>query len=182
MSLTALAAIIAAAVGVIRLLRRLWLARSEPIGHPEATVTASGFERPDGLAGPPAAKLQSRRVKLAVTLAGFIAALSDEGRQGPVARALGIRLVDARTGQPIKLRQKVIRGATITAWQALVERFLPRPDVSNREQNRQAADQIKLARQRHGDDRAAFEAAVMRIHKEPRSAPPVHAFRPSLGS
>jgi hypothetical protein len=165
-SLTALGAIIAAAVGVIRLLRRLWPARPEPIGRPEATVRTFGFERPDGLAGPLAAKLQSRWVKFAVTLAGFIAAVSDEGRQGPVARALGIRLVDARTGRPITLRQKVIRGATIAGWQALVQRFFPRPDVWSREENREAAEQIKLARQRHGDDRAAFEAAVMRFYNE----------------
>jgi hypothetical protein len=123
------------------------------------------------------ARLQTPRVKLALALVGFLISVLLEGRRGAGYRVLGLRLVDARSGGRLTLRQRVVRVASREASNTATSRLFPVPKVPPPAENEKLQSQLEDARREHADDPTARQRAVTAIFKEHS---PDHPFRPLL--
>jgi len=65
----------------------------------------------------------SKRASIALHVCMFALSVLLTGRRGPGSRVAGIRLVDARAGEPVSLGQAALRAGTQRAWQLLVRRL-----------------------------------------------------------
>jgi len=68
----------------------------------------------------------SKRVSNALRVFTFVLNVLLTGRRGPGSRIVGIRLVDARTGGPLSLRQATLRAGSRQGWLFLVRRLTAR--------------------------------------------------------
>jgi len=67
----------------------------------------------------------SKRVSIALRVFAFVLNVLLTGRRGPGSRIVGTRLVDARTGGPVSLRQATLRAGSRQGWLFLVSPYPP---------------------------------------------------------
>jgi hypothetical protein len=107
-------------------------------------------------------------------LSAFAAATLLDGRHGPGARAVGIRLADARSGGRPTRRQAVVRVGTHRAWQAVTTRLLPWPKVRPLHEDEGVRSELEAVRLEYADDQEALNDAIMRTYQQ-RQVDPVRA-------
>src|SRR5207245_9329421 len=103
---------IAASAGAFFIQRRARRAvggRSSHAPEERRTVGLPGREDQGAPENPLVTKLRSPKARLALELAGLAVAAVFEGRRDPGARVVGIRRVDARTGEKMSRGQVVVR-------------------------------------------------------------------------
>jgi hypothetical protein len=133
--------------------------------------TASAGDPPPARVGrsPLVARLQSHPAEVAFALVGLAVDVSHEGKtRGPGARALGIWLVDARTGYRISRRQALIRAGSRRGWGLAITRLIPQRagnPLSDRDREDYRAKMEAVWRQ-FPDDSDARQEAFKRIHDE----------------
>jgi hypothetical protein len=171
MAIAMFAALIAAGTGALAIWRRVRSERAELSGDSQRTVL-SGFDASGESESSIAEKLQSRRFRLFAALVSFVVGVREEGRQGPVARALGLRLVDLRTGGRITRGQAVVRVGVRTAWSTLAKRLAPGPKPTPQKDQQQLAAEMQEARRRYADDERAREEAFARMYAKHKPSQP----------
>jgi RDD family protein len=171
-ALIAIALLFPAGAGALAVLRRIRPPMPErPRSESDRFHAASAGDPPPGSIGqsPVGARLRSRPAEVAFALLGLAVDVSHEGKtRGPGARALGIRLVDARTGHRISRRQALIRAGSRRAWQLAITRLVPQR-AGNPLNNRQREDyrvKMKAVRRQFPEDSDARQEAFRRIHDE----------------
>jgi hypothetical protein len=117
-------------------------------------------------------KLQSRKGRLVLALVSLLGAVATEGRQGFVARAVGMRRVDIRTGKEMTRSQALVRVVVRTAWVALARRLTPGSSITPPEEQAQFVAEMQKARRRYGDDEPARQEAFTRIYAKHKPAKP----------
>ena len=136
---------VASAVGIYRIVRRLPPPRGSsliahlsvrPARRPPRLSDRAWWERIDS-------RTRSPGVSVALRLAGFLTDMLLEGRRGLGFRALGLRLVDARTGASINRRQAIIRAGSRLAWQAVISSLIPLPKVQPLADNERLRSQLE---------------------------------------
>jgi len=113
----------------------------------------------------------SKRASIALHVCMFALSVLLTGRRGPGSRVAGIRLVDARAGEPVSLRQAALRAGTQRAWQLLVRRLTTRLGKAERLKQPDLRSEIEALRREHGDDRDAFEQAMKEMYRENQVRP-----------
>ena len=108
----------------------------------------------------------SKRVSIALRVCMFALSVLLTGRRGPGSRVVGIRLVDARTGGPVSLRQAALRAGAQRGWQLLVRRLTTRLGKAERLKQPGLRSEIEALRREHGDDRDAFQQAMKKMYGE----------------
>ena len=93
------------------------------------------------------------------------------GRRGPGSRIVGIRLVDARTGGPLSLRQATLRAGARQGWLFLVRRLTARLGKAEQFKHRDLQSKIETLRREHGDNSDAFRRATMEMYRENQVRP-----------
>jgi uncharacterized RDD family membrane protein YckC len=113
----------------------------------------------------------SKRVSNALRVFAFVLNVLLTGRRGPGSRIVGIRLVDARTGEPVSLRQATLRAGSRQGWQFLVRRLTARLGKAEQFKHRDLQSKIDELKRAHEDDHDAFQHAMMEMYKENRVRP-----------
>ena len=116
-------------------------------------------------------------MKRALALLSFLIGAVCEGRRGPGYRAVGLRLVDARTGGKVTPSQKVIRVGSRTAWRVATSSLFPIPKARSLAKNEELQSQLKDARRKHAGNQAELQRALVGIYEQHRVERP---FRPVL--
>lgn len=124
--------------------------------------------------------LRRPRVRIPLELSAFALAAAWEPRRGLGARALGLRLVDARTGDAISRQQALIRVGARRIWQAIAHRLFPWPEVRPLHENEGLRSELDAARREHAEDREALEDALKRIYRQHHMNPVRTSCLPSL--
>lgn len=113
----------------------------------------------------------SKRVSNALRVFAFVLNVLLTGRRGPGSRIVGIRLVDARTGGPVSLRQATLRAGSRQGWQFLVRRLTARLGKAEQFKHRDLESKIEALKREHGDNGDAFQRAMMEMYKENQVRP-----------
>ncbi len=113
----------------------------------------------------------SKRVSIALRVFAFVLNVLLTGRRGPGSRIVGIRLVDARTGGPVSLRQATLRAGSRQGWQFLVRRLTARLGKAEQFKHRDLQSKIETLKRAHEDDHDAFQHAMMEMYKENQVRP-----------
>lgn len=113
----------------------------------------------------------SKRVSNALRVFAFVLNVLLTGRRGPGSRIVGIRLVDARTGGPLSLRQATLRAGLRQGWQFLIRRLTARLGKAEQLKHRDLQSKIEELKRAHEDDHDAFQHAVMEMYKENQVRP-----------
>lgn len=115
--------------------------------------------------------MSSKRVGNALRVFAFVLNVLLTGRRGPGSRIVGIRLVDARTGGPVSLRQATLRAGSRQGWQFLVRRLTTRLGKTEQFKHRDLQSKIEELKRAHEDDHDAFQHAMMEMYKENQVRP-----------
>jgi len=121
----------------------------------------------------------SKRVSIALRVCMFLLSVLLTGRRGPGSRVVGIRLVDARTGGPVSLRQATLRVGARRGWELLVRRLTARLGKAERLEQPDLRSKIEELKCEHEDDRYAFEQAMKEMYRE-NQVRPYRACLPAL--
>jgi uncharacterized RDD family membrane protein YckC len=113
----------------------------------------------------------SKRASIALHVCMFVLSVLLTGRRGPGSRAVRIRLVDARTGGPVSLRQAILRVGAQRGWQLLVRGLTARLGNAERLEQPDLRSEIEALRREHGDDSDAFQQAMMEMYRNNRVRP-----------
>jgi uncharacterized RDD family membrane protein YckC len=113
----------------------------------------------------------SKRVSNALRVFTFVLNVLLTGRRGPGSRIVGIRLVDARTGGPLSLRQATLRAGSRQGWLFLVRRLTARLGKAEQFKHRDLQSKIEALKRAHEDDHDAFQHAMMKMYKENQVRP-----------
>lgn len=113
----------------------------------------------------------SKRVSNALRVFAFVLNVLLTGRRGPGSRIVGIRLVDARTGGPVSLRQATLRAGSRQGWQLLVRGLTARQRKAKQLKDRDLHSKAEALKRAHEDDRDAFQHAMMEMYKENQVRP-----------
>jgi uncharacterized RDD family membrane protein YckC len=123
----------------------------------------------------------SKRARIVLRVCAFVLNVLLVGRRGPGSRIVGIRLVDARTGGPVSLRQATLRVGAQRGWRLLVRWLTGGRGKTGRPEQLDLPSKVEELKREHGDDREAFRQAMMAIYKENRAQPhPYRALLPVL--
>jgi hypothetical protein len=115
--------------------------------------------------------MRSRQLKLAGGLLSPGIGARLDRRRSPGARAVGIRLVDARTGGEPDPWQVLVRASTRWLWRYATEHLVPWPKVHSPCEDETFRSAVEEARRRHADDPDALQMALMRTYEEHRVNP-----------
>jgi uncharacterized RDD family membrane protein YckC len=113
-------------------------------------------------------RLQSQPLKAILRVAPFTVPLLAKERLSPGFRILGLRRVDARTGESVSRRQRLIRAATRQTWQILCRRLVPVPKTQASAGHEELRSEIELAKRRYINDQQALQREVMGIYNDKR--------------
>jgi uncharacterized RDD family membrane protein YckC len=164
-----LALAIGTAAGTYFIARRTRLKRLWPVvtdrKRPK-TVRPSDRDDFRERASPLVAKTQSRPVRLALYVFSFLTAVRRDRRPSVGARAVGIRVVDARTGREPYGWQTLVRVGTRQAWRAAATHLIPWPKAHSPYEDETFRSDVEEARRRYSDDQQALQEALARIHRE----------------
>lgn len=114
---------------------------------------------------------RSKRARIALRVCAFVLNVLLTGRRGPGSRIVGIRLVDARTGGPVSLRQAILRVGARQGWELMVRRLTVRLGKAERLEQPDLRSEIEALKREHGDDRDAFQHAMMEMYRENQVRP-----------
>jgi hypothetical protein len=115
--------------------------------------------------------LQTWPVKLGLQLLALALALRRGERRSVGFRLLGLRLVDACSGDEPTRGQRLVRALTHRLWQALHQRLLPlRAPAAPLDQEKMRSE-VAAARSAHADDQEALQQALMRVYRDNRAEP-----------
>lgn len=114
---------------------------------------------------------QSKQVRIVLSVFTFVASVLLTGRRGPGFRIVGIRLVDARTGGPVSLRQATVRVSAQRVWPPLVRRFTSRPLKAQQARQQEMRSRIEALKREYGEDREALQLAITEAYRETQIRP-----------
>jgi len=115
--------------------------------------------------------MQSRQVRIGLSVCTFVTSVLLTGRRGPGSRIVGIRLVDARTGGPVCLRQATVRVSAQRVWSPLIRRLTAPLGQAERAKQEGMKSRLEALKREREDDREAFQQAVMEAYRENRVRP-----------
>ncbi len=140
------------------------------IGTYTSVVTMRGRKDTPGSRSLPKI-MSSKRVSITLRVFAFVLNVLLTGRRGPGSRIVGIRLVDARTGGPVNLRQATLRAGLRQGWQLLVGKLTARLGKAEQLKHHDLQSKIEALRREHGDNSDAFQHAAMEMYRENQVRP-----------
>jgi hypothetical protein len=165
--ISALLVVVAAGVGIFRVVRKRWINLKLFRG-----LALRGARIP--------VQLQSEPAKRVLPVIVFAASVLTKERRGAGFRLLGLRLVDARTGRDVSRRQELVRAGTRQAWKLLCRRLIPAPKAQASPTHEKVRSEMEAARRRFANDQEALQREVMRIYQEKKVEPVRASFLPVL--
>jgi hypothetical protein len=140
------------------------------IGTYTSVVTMRGRKDAPGSRSLPKI-MSSKRVSATLRVFVFVLNVLLTGRRGPGSRIVGIRLVDARTGGPVNLRQATLRAGSRHGWQLLVRKLTARLGKAEQLKHHDLQSKIEALRREHGDNSDAFQHAAMGMYRKNQVRP-----------